>query len=62
MPIAFFKYEITRRTEVQEAMEAYRNDVLNFAIFEQDRPHDLKIKAATMDQYENEVEDKTGYY
>lgn len=36
-------------------------EVLNFGIFERDKPPEAKLIATTIDEYDNKIDEKTGY-
>ncbi|XP_034943685.1 uncharacterized protein [Chelonus insularis] len=60
-PIMVFKYDSTRKSELKVVLEMQESEVVHFGIFERDKPPDAKLIATSIDEYEEKVEEKTGY-
>lgn len=56
-----FKYDSTRRKELQVVLEMYSNEVVHFGVFERDRLPDAKLIASSIEEFENEVKEKSRY-
>lgn len=56
-----FKYDSTRKNELKVILEMQESEVLNFGIFERDKPPEAKLIATTIDEFDEKVEEKTGF-
>ncbi|XP_031787622.1 uncharacterized protein LOC100678333 isoform X2 [Nasonia vitripennis] len=61
VPTIMFKYDSTRRKELQVVLEMYSNEVVHFGVFERDRLPDAKLIASSIEEFENEVKEKSSY-
>lgn len=59
VPITVFKYDSTRRVELKIVLEMYVNEVLNFGVFERDKPPESKLIATSIEQFETKVKEKS---
>ncbi|KYM77076.1 Thioredoxin domain-containing protein 3 like protein [Atta colombica] len=61
VPITVFKYDYTRKNDLKMVLEMFDDDVINFGIFEYDKPPEAKMIAKTIEAFEMNTEEKTGY-
>ncbi|XP_039311600.1 uncharacterized protein LOC105201787 isoform X2 [Solenopsis invicta] len=61
VPITVFKYDYTRKNDLKMVLEMFGDDVINFGIFEYDKPPEAKMIAKSIEAFEMSVEEKTGY-
>ncbi|XP_011497334.1 PREDICTED: uncharacterized protein LOC105361768 [Ceratosolen solmsi marchali] len=61
IPKTLFKYDSPRRKELQVVLETYKSEVLHFGVFKQDRLPKPKLIAVSIEQFDNEVKEKTSY-
>lgn len=55
-----FKYDSTRRNELKMVLEIHDTEVVNFGIFERDKPPEAKLIATSIDELDEKIEGKTG--
>ncbi|KAK0082608.1 hypothetical protein PV325_010111 [Microctonus aethiopoides] len=60
-PIMVFKYDSTRKNELKVVLEMQESEVLHFGIFERDKPPEAKLIAMTITEFDEKIEDKTGF-
>lgn len=61
VPITVFKYDYTRKNDLKMVIEMFDDDVINFGIFEYDKPPEAKMIAKNIEAFEMSTEEKTGY-
>lgn len=61
VPITIFKYDYTRKNDLKMVLDMFNDEVLNFGIFEYDKPPEAKIIAKSIETFEMNTEEKTGY-
>ncbi|XP_011879424.1 PREDICTED: uncharacterized protein LOC105568393 isoform X1 [Vollenhovia emeryi] len=61
VPITVFKYDYTRKNDLKMVLEMFDDDVINFGIFEYDKPPEAKMIAKSIEAFEMCTEEKTGY-
>ncbi|KAL0120958.1 hypothetical protein PUN28_008580 [Cardiocondyla obscurior] len=61
VPITVFKYDYTRKNDLKMVVEMFDDDVINFGIFEYDKPPEAKMIAKSIEAFEKNTEEKTGY-
>lgn len=61
VPITVFKYDYTRKNDLKMVIEMFDDDVINFGIFEYDKPPEAKMMAKSIEAFEMSTEEKTGY-
>lgn len=61
IPIIVFKYDYTRKNDLRVVLEMFEDDVIDFGVFEYDKPPEAKIIAKSIDTFEMSTEEKTGY-
>ncbi|XP_031829207.1 uncharacterized protein LOC116425509 isoform X2 [Nomia melanderi] len=61
VPIVVFKYDYTRKNELKIVLEEFDDEVVNFGIFESDKPPEAKIIARSIDEFEQNTKERTGY-
>ncbi|XP_076289122.1 uncharacterized protein LOC143213292 isoform X1 [Lasioglossum baleicum] len=61
VPIVVFKYDYTRKNELRIVLEEFEDEVVHFGIFESDKPPEAKIIAGSMDEFEENTRERTGY-
>lgn len=62
VPITVFKYDYTRKNDLKMVLEMFDDDVINFGIFEYDKPLEAKMIAKSIEAFEMSTEEKTGYF
>lgn len=55
-----FKYDYTRKNELKIVLEEFDDEVVNFGIFESDKPPEAKIIARRIDEFEQNTIERTG--
>jgi len=61
VPIIVFKYDYTRKNDLKIVLEIFEDDVIDFGIFEYDKPSEVKMIAKNIEAFEMSTEEKTGY-
>ncbi|XP_012233294.1 thioredoxin domain-containing protein 3-like [Linepithema humile] len=61
VPITVFKYDYTRKNDLKMVLDMFNDDVMDFGIFEYDKPPEAKMIAKNIDVFEMNAEEKTGY-
>lgn len=61
VPITVFKYDMTRKNDLKMVLEMFSDEVMDFGIFEYDKPPEAKIISRNIDTFEMSTEEKTGY-
>lgn len=61
VPITIFKYDYTRKNDLKMVLDMFDDEVINFGIFEYDKPPEAKIIAKSIEAFEMNTEEKTGY-
>ncbi|XP_066590914.1 thioredoxin domain-containing protein 3-like isoform X4 [Prorops nasuta] len=61
VPIILFKYDSTRKNELKIILKSLEDEVINFGIFEYDKPPEAKLIASTIEEYESSAAERTGY-
>ncbi|XP_025264243.1 uncharacterized protein LOC105252783 [Camponotus floridanus] len=61
VPITIFKYDYTRKNDLKMVLDMFNDEVINFGIFEYDKPPEAKIIAKSIETFEMSTEEKTGY-
>ncbi|KZC04086.1 Thioredoxin domain-containing protein 3 like protein [Dufourea novaeangliae] len=61
VPTVVFKYDYTRKNELKIVLEEFEDEVANFGIFESDKPPEAKIIAKSIDEFEKNIRERTGY-
>ncbi|XP_032681265.1 uncharacterized protein LOC116848845 isoform X4 [Odontomachus brunneus] len=61
VPIIVFKYDYTRKNDLKMVLEMFNDDVIDFGIFEYDKPPEAKMIAKSIEAFEMSTEEKTGY-
>ncbi|XP_076237009.1 uncharacterized protein LOC143180878 [Calliopsis andreniformis] len=61
VPVVVFKYDYTRKNELKIVLEEFEDEVINFGIFEADKPPEAKIIAKSIAEFELNVKERTGY-
>lgn len=61
VPITVFKYDYTRKNDLKMVLDMFNDEVINFGIFEYDKPPEAKIIAKSIEAFEMNAEEKTGY-
>ncbi|XP_043274612.1 thioredoxin domain-containing protein 3-like isoform X2 [Venturia canescens] len=61
-PIIVFKYDSTRRNELKMVLDIYESEVVNFGIFERDKPPEAKLIATSIEEFDENFEGKTGKF
>lgn len=62
VPITIFKYDYTRKNDLKMVLDMFNDEVINFGIFEYDKPPEAKIIAKSIEAFEMNTEEKTGYF
>lgn len=62
VPIIVFKYDYTRKNDLKVVIEMFNDDVMDFGIFEYDKPPEAKMIAKSIEAFEMNTEEKTGYF
>lgn len=62
VPITVFKYDCTRKNDLKMVLEMFDDDVMDFGVFEYDKPPEAKMIAKSIDAFEISTEEKTGYF
>lgn len=60
VPITIFKYDYTRKNDLKMVLDMFDDEVINFGIFEYDKPPEAKIIAKNIETFEMSTEEKTG--
>ncbi|XP_015172253.1 PREDICTED: uncharacterized protein LOC107064284 isoform X3 [Polistes dominula] len=60
-PIIIFKYDSTRKNELKMVLEMYNDEVVDFGVFECDKLSNIKMIAKSIEDFESNIEEKTGY-
>ncbi|XP_014602017.1 PREDICTED: uncharacterized protein LOC106785801 isoform X1 [Polistes canadensis] len=60
-PIIIFKYDSTRKNELKMVLEMYNDEVVDFGVFECDKLSNIKLIAKSIEDFESNTEEKTGY-
>ncbi|XP_076676866.1 uncharacterized protein LOC143373458 isoform X2 [Andrena cerasifolii] len=61
VPIVVFKYDYTKKNDLKIVLEEFEDEVVNFGIFECDKPPETKIIAKSIEEFELNAEERTGY-
>ncbi|XP_033213961.1 uncharacterized protein LOC117171026 [Belonocnema kinseyi] len=61
VPIIVFKYDSTRKNELKVVLEMYSTEVVHFGIFERDKPPEAKLIASSIEEFESNDTERTGY-
>lgn len=61
VPITVFKYDYTRKNDLKMVLEMFNDDVIDFGVFEYDKPPEAKMIAKSVEAFETSTEEKTGY-
>lgn len=61
VPIIVFKYDYTRKNDLKMVLEMFDDDVIDFGVFEYDKPPEAKMIAKSIEAFEMNTEEKTGY-
>lgn len=61
VPITVFKYDYTRKNDLKMVLEMFNDDVIDFGIFEYDKPPEAKMIDKNIETFETSTEEKTGY-
>ncbi|OAD54657.1 Thioredoxin domain-containing protein 3 like protein [Eufriesea mexicana] len=61
VPIVVFKYDYTRKNELKMVLEEFEDEVINFGIFESDKPPEAKLIAKNITELELNARERTGY-
>ncbi|XP_020281955.1 uncharacterized protein LOC109853847 [Pseudomyrmex gracilis] len=61
VPITVFKYDYTRKNDLKMVLEMFNDDVIDFGIFEYDKPPEAKMIGKNIETFETSTEEKTGY-
>lgn len=62
VPIIVFKYDYTRKNDLKMVLEMFIDDVVDFGVFEYDKPPEAKMLAKNIEVFETSAEEKTGYF
>ncbi|XP_015595215.1 uncharacterized protein LOC107267714 [Cephus cinctus] len=60
-PIIVFKYDSTKKNDLKIILEMYNSELVNFGVFERDKPPDAKQIASSIEEFEEYSSEKTGY-
>lgn len=60
VPIIVFKYDYTRKNYLKMVLEMFSDEVVDFGIFEYDKPSEAKMIANSIEAFEMSGEEKTG--
>ncbi|KAL2747681.1 hypothetical protein V1477_004373 [Vespula maculifrons] len=60
-PIIIFKYDSTRKNELTMVLEMYKDEVVDFGVFECDKLPNIKLIAKSIKEFEFSTVEKTGY-
>ncbi|XP_035741142.1 uncharacterized protein LOC118449973 [Vespa mandarinia] len=60
-PIIIFKYDSTRKNELKMVLEMYTDDIVDFGVFECDKPSNIKMIAKSIKEFEFSTLERTGY-
>ncbi|RLU22828.1 hypothetical protein DMN91_005106 [Ooceraea biroi] len=60
VPIIVFKYDYTRKNDLRIVLEMFEDDVIDFGVFEYDKPTEAKMIAKSIEEFETSTEEKTG--
>ncbi|XP_076619566.1 uncharacterized protein LOC143340974 isoform X2 [Colletes latitarsis] len=61
LPIVVFKYDYTKKNDLKVVLEEFEDEIINFGIFESDKPPEAKIIAKSIDEFELNTRERTGY-
>ncbi|XP_076750469.1 uncharacterized protein LOC143423204 [Xylocopa sonorina] len=61
VPIVLFKYDYTRKNELKMVLQEFEDEVVNFGIFESDKPLEAKLIAKSISEFESNIKERTGY-
>ncbi|XP_043523826.1 uncharacterized protein LOC122535946 isoform X2 [Frieseomelitta varia] len=61
VPIVVFKYDYTRKNELRMVLQEFEDEVVNFGIFESDKPPEAKLIAKNITDFELNTRERTGY-
>ncbi|XP_076176349.1 uncharacterized protein LOC143151259 isoform X2 [Ptiloglossa arizonensis] len=61
LPIVVFKYDYTKKNDLKVILEEFEDEVINFGIFESDKPPEAKIIAKSINEFELNTRERTGY-
>lgn len=61
IPIVLFKYDYTRKNELKMVLQEFEDEVVNFGIFESDKPPEAKLIAKSITDFELNTKERTGY-
>ncbi|XP_053973829.1 uncharacterized protein LOC128873882 isoform X1 [Hylaeus volcanicus] len=61
LPIVVFKYDYTKKNDLKVVLEEFEDEVINFGIFESDKPPEAKIIAKSINEFELNTRERTGY-
>lgn len=56
-----FKYDSTKRNDIKMIISNYKSDLMNFGVFERDKPPEAKRIASSIGEFEEKVEERTGW-
>lgn len=56
-----FKYDYTRKNELKMVLQEFEDEVVNFGIFESDKPPEAKLIAKSIIDFELNTKERTGY-
>ncbi|XP_025161018.1 uncharacterized protein LOC105190316 isoform X1 [Harpegnathos saltator] len=62
VPIIVFKYDYTRKNDLKMVLEMFNDDIIEFGVFEYDKPPEAKMIAKSIEAFEMSTEEKTGYF
>ncbi|XP_017877335.1 uncharacterized protein LOC108623388, partial [Ceratina calcarata] len=61
VPIVVFKYDYTKKSELKMILQEFEDEVINFGIFESDKPQEAKLLAKSITEFESNTRERTGY-
>ncbi|XP_048506144.1 thioredoxin-like protein 1 isoform X1 [Athalia rosae] len=61
VPIIVFKYDSTKKNDIKIIVSNYKSDLMNFGVFERDKPPEAKRIATSIEEFEEKAEERTGY-
>ncbi|XP_068971394.1 uncharacterized protein [Bombus flavifrons] len=61
VPIVVFKYDYMRKNELKMVLQEFEDEVVNFGIFESDKPLEAKLIAKNITEFELNTRERTGY-
>lgn len=60
VPIVVFKYDYMRKNELKMVLQEFEDEVVNFGIFESDKPLEAKLIAKNITEFELNTKERTG--